>query len=185
MKHLSLTSLVLAAVVGLPAVHTASAATVSVLPVSSKMALVKDLAPANWSQWAKWVEAKVHISSNGHGPDIGSNEWARAVDRKLKISSNGHGPTIRSKEWRRAVEAKLLKKPVPPKAPVIPKDWSQWAKWVETKVRISSNGHGPDIGSDEWANAVDRKLKISVDGHGPDLKSGEWRRAVEFKLGYK
>lgn len=69
-------------------------------------------APAEWMEWAKWAE-KLHpiTDSQGHGPDIGSDEWAGAMDRRLKITDEaGHGPTLKSKEWRQAVEKKIAAK---------------------------------------------------------------------------
>jgi hypothetical protein len=63
-------------------------------------------------EWAKWAEKIYPITdSQGHGPDIGSDEWAGAMDRRLKITDKaGHGPTVKSKEWRQAVEKKIADK---------------------------------------------------------------------------
>jgi hypothetical protein len=76
-------------------------------------------APVEWMEWAKWAEKLYPITdSQGHGPDIGSDEWAGAMDRRLKITDEaGHGPTVKSKEWRQAVEKKIVKpeKPKPEK----------------------------------------------------------------------
>jgi hypothetical protein len=84
-------------------------------------------------EWAKWAEKLYPITdSQGHGPDIGSDEWAGAMDRRLKITdAAGHGPTLKSKEWREAVEEKIIKleKPKP-----------------EKKNKTSST-HGNDMGN--------------------------------------
>ena len=64
-------------------------------------------------------------------------------------------------------------------------EWDQWARGVEKKFPVAdTEGHGPDVGSEEWARALPRKLGIvDADGHGPDLGSAEWRAAVEEKIG--
>jgi len=69
-------------------------------------------APADWEQWATWVESTFPISDeHGHGPDIGGDEWMQALDRRLGISdAQGHGPDLGSLEWRQAVQKKLKDK---------------------------------------------------------------------------
>ena len=64
-------------------------------------------------------------------------------------------------------------------------EWDQWARGVEKKFPVAdTEGHGPDVGSEEWARALPRKWGIvDADGHGPDLGSAEWRAAVEEKIG--
>ena len=39
------------------------------------------------------------------------------------------------------------------------------------------------LGSPEWYDWVDQRLQISHDGHGPDHGSDEWNHAVQFRLG--
>jgi hypothetical protein len=88
--------------------------------VSSAVVTSPSGPPADWMEWAKWVEKRLPVNDpQGHGPDIGGNEWSAALNKRLKISDQaGHGPDIGSKEWRQAVEKKL----VPDNAPVREED---------------------------------------------------------------
>ena len=63
-------------------------------------------------------------------------------------------------------------------------EWDQWARGVEKKFPVAdTEGHGPDVGSEEWARALPRKLGMAdKEGDGADLGSEEWRAAVEEKI---
>lgn len=65
--------------------------------------------PADWKNWAVWVEARYPVSdADGHGPDLGSDEWARALQQKLgMVDGQGDAPEIGSDEWRAAVQSRI------------------------------------------------------------------------------
>lgn len=59
--------------------------------------------------WNQMVDRRLHISDDGHGPDIGSAEWMGAVGRKSGVDDgSGHGPDLGSDEWCRAVDYKVF-----------------------------------------------------------------------------
>jgi hypothetical protein len=56
----------------------------------------------------------------------------------------------------------------------------QWYDWVDQRLQISHDGHGPDHGSDEWNHAVQHRLGQEA----PQLPVGspQWQQAVDALL---
>lgn len=76
-------------------------------------------------------------------------------------------------------------KPPPPKAeasvaPNAELGSPQWYDWVDDRLQISDNGHGPDHGSAEWNNSVQRKLGQEAPQAQPG--SPQWQQAVDALL---
>ncbi|WP_430391703.1 hypothetical protein [Dyella sp. 20L07] len=60
-------------------------------------------------QWYAWVDQRLHITDDGHGPDRGSDEWNRAVQHKL--GQEAPQAPIGSPQWQQAVDALLRTRP--------------------------------------------------------------------------
>ena len=59
-------------------------------------------------QWQKYVEARLHTGdSQGHGPDVGSEEWRSVVEFKLGILDNPEVPSRNSVEWCTFIDARI------------------------------------------------------------------------------
>lgn len=56
----------------------------------------------------------------------------------------------------------------------------QWYEWVDDRLQISDDGHGPDRGSVEWNNAVQHKLGQEAPQAQPG--SPQWQQAVDALL---
>ncbi|WP_243040131.1 hypothetical protein [Dyella sedimenti] len=59
--------------------------------------------------WYAWVDQRLHVSDDGHGPDRGSTEWNHAVQRKLGQEAPQSPPG--SPQWQQAVDALLRTRP--------------------------------------------------------------------------
>ncbi|PMQ06203.1 hypothetical protein DyAD56_06085 [Dyella sp. AD56] len=59
--------------------------------------------------WYEWVDERLHISDDGHGPDRGSAEWNSAVQHKLGQEAPQSQPG--SPQWQQAVDALLRTRP--------------------------------------------------------------------------
>lgn len=60
-------------------------------------------------EWYDWVDQRLHISVDGHGPDHGSDEWNHAVQHKL--GQEAPQAPVGSPQWQRAVDALLRTRP--------------------------------------------------------------------------
>ena len=60
-------------------------------------------------QWYEWVDDRLHISDDGHGPDRGSSEWNNAVQHKL--GQEAPQSPLGSPQWQQAVDALLRTRP--------------------------------------------------------------------------
>jgi hypothetical protein len=60
-------------------------------------------------QWYEWVDERLQISDDGHGPDNGSAEWNRAVQHKLGQEAPQLQPG--SPQWQQAVDSLLRTRP--------------------------------------------------------------------------
>ena len=60
-------------------------------------------------QWYEWVDDRLHITDDGHGPDRGSPEWNAAVQHKLGQEAPQTQPG--SPQWQQAVDALLRTRP--------------------------------------------------------------------------
>ena len=61
-------------------------------------------------QWYDWVDQRLQIADNGHGPDHGSTEWNNAVQHKLGEEAPQAQPG--SPQWQQAVDSLLRTRPV-------------------------------------------------------------------------
>ena len=60
------------------------------------------------ADWYSHVDSLLKVSdSQGHGPDLGSNEWRSAAEFKLKLRSVQNKPDIMSEAWCEYIDAKL------------------------------------------------------------------------------
>lgn len=59
--------------------------------------------------WYAWVDSRLHVTDDGHGPDRGSDEWNRAVQHKLGQEAPQSPPG--SPQWQQAVDALLRTRP--------------------------------------------------------------------------
>ncbi|MHA6205926.1 hypothetical protein ACXU4B_15980 [Dyella soli] len=59
--------------------------------------------------WYAWVDERLHITDDGHGPDRGSDEWNHAVQHKL--GQEAPQSPIGSPQWQQAVDALLRTRP--------------------------------------------------------------------------
>jgi len=60
-------------------------------------------------QWYEWVDSRLGISPEGHGPDRGSAEWNSAVQHKLGQEAPQSQPG--SPQWQQAVDSLLRTRP--------------------------------------------------------------------------
>ena len=61
------------------------------------------------AEWYAWVDDRLHITDDGHGPDRGSAEWNSAVQHKL--GQEAPQAPIGSPQWQQAVDALLRTRP--------------------------------------------------------------------------
>jgi hypothetical protein len=61
------------------------------------------------TEWYAWVDERLHISDDGHGPDQGSAEWNHAVQHKL--GQEAPQSPVGSPQWQQAVDALLRTRP--------------------------------------------------------------------------
>jgi hypothetical protein len=59
--------------------------------------------------WYAWVDGRLHITDDGHGPDRGSDEWNHAVQHKL--GQEAPQLPVGSPQWQQAVDALLRTRP--------------------------------------------------------------------------
>jgi hypothetical protein len=59
--------------------------------------------------WYAWVDSRLHITDDGHGPDRGSEEWNQAVQHKL--GQEAPQSPVGSPQWQQAVDALLRTRP--------------------------------------------------------------------------
>lgn len=70
---------------------------------------VPDNATLGSAEWYAWVDDRLHITDDGHGPDRGSAEWNRAVQHKL--GQEAPQSPVGSPQWQQAVDALLRTRP--------------------------------------------------------------------------
>ena len=68
-----------------------------------------DNAALGTHEWYAWVDSRLHVSNDGHGPDYGSDEWNHAVQFKLGQEAPQFPPG--SPQWQQAVDALLRTRP--------------------------------------------------------------------------
>ncbi len=78
-------------------------------PQAAETASVPGNATLGSHQWYAWVDQRLHISDEGHGPDVGSAEWNHAVQHKLGQEAPQSPPG--SPQWQQAVDALLRTRP--------------------------------------------------------------------------
>lgn len=78
-------------------------------PQAAASASTPDNAALGSAEWYAWVDQRLHISDDGHGPDRGSDEWNRAVQHKL--GQEAPQAPVGSPQWQQAVDALLRTRP--------------------------------------------------------------------------
>jgi len=70
---------------------------------------VPDNATLGSPEWYAWVDQRLHVSDDGHGPSRGSDAWNLAVQRKLGQEAPPSPPG--SPSWQQSVDALLRTRP--------------------------------------------------------------------------
>jgi len=78
-------------------------------PQSAETSSAPDNATLGSAEWYAWVDDRLHVSDDGHGPDRGSAEWNHAVQHKLGQEAPQSPPG--SPQWQQAVDALLRTRP--------------------------------------------------------------------------
>jgi uncharacterized protein len=130
--------------------------------------------------WYRFIEEKITTNdSQGHGPDVGSDEWKSVIEFKLGIRGKPNLPVRDSKAWCDNVDQIVRNKYVSPTNSGSSGDGANTSGPSYDCAKVKTGSIEEKICNDDELSALDRKLsriysaasKKATNEHPPVLKA--------------